>query len=304
MYLRLLGFVLFLVVGLLGSARGQLNPNNFKYTSFGLALQGSYFYGDVSGGLRTIRPGVEVSAIRKVSPRISLGLSAGWLELLGSDYLNNSLSNPVKQNKYIRNLHFKSSVTSLQGFVQYDVFPSHKDYMKRPIYNVYLKAGLGVFHFEPKTKDSTGTWIKLRPLETERKSYSPYSAMIPLSIGVRYKIAYHFDFEVECSYVYTFTDYLDDVSGDYPNADPEASNAYYTYRSTQSSDPQTKRDRDITYIEQELGFVPVQNGNVSYYQGYGPGSMRGSRSGFDAYIVVSFRLIYIIPRNRVYCPRY
>lgn len=304
MYLKLSGLVLFLVTGLFSSVLGQLNPNNYKYTSFGLALQGSYFYGDVSGGLRTIRPGIEGSVIRKVSPRISIGGALGWVELLGSDYLNNSLTKSVQQEKYIRNLHFKSSVQSVHGFVQYDILPSYKDYIKRPIYNVYLKAGLGVFHFEPKTKDSTGAWVKLRPLETEGKSYSNYSAMLPLSIGVRYKIAYHFDFEVEFSYVYTFTDYLDDVSGDYPNVDPNNNNAYYTYRSAQATDPQTGRNRDLNYIEDELGYSSVKNGNANYYTGHGPGNARGSRLGFDAYILVSFRLIYIIPQNRVSCPRY
>jgi len=304
MFLRLLVFLLLLVVGLSSSLLAQFNPNNYKYTSIGLALQGSYFYGDVSGGLRTIRPGIEFSLMRRVSPRVTLGIGAGWVELLGSDYLNNSLSNPTQQDKYIRNLHFKSSVSSFQGFVQYDILPSYKDYMKRPIYNVFLKAGFGGFYFDPKSKDSTGSWINLRPLKTEGRDYSSYSAMIPLSIGIRYKLAHHFDFELECTYVYTFSDYLDDVSGDYPDASSTTDQAYYTYRSSQTIDPQTGRERDVNYIENNLGYVPVTTGGASYYNGYGPGNSRGSRAGFDAYILMSFRLIYIIPQNRVSCPRY
>jgi hypothetical protein len=304
MFLKGIAFVLFFFIGLLGSVYGQLNPNNYKYTSFGLALQGTYFYGDVSGGIRTVRPGLELSAMRKVSPRVTLGLAGSWFELMGSDYLNNSLTNPVQHDKYIRNLHFKSTVFSLQGFMQYDILPSYRDYVKRPIYNVFLKAGLGAFYFEPRTKDSTGSWVDLRPLKTEGKSYANYSVMLPISIGVRYKIGYHLDFEAELSYVYTFTDYLDDVSGDYPAVDPNSNSNYYTYRSLGAKDPQTGRDRDLNYIENELGYMPVTNGNTSYYSGYGPGNSRGSRAGFDAYIMVSFRLIYVLPQNRVSCPRF
>ena len=304
MFFRKVGFLVLFLIGLSGAVLGQLNPNNYKYTSFGLALQGTYFYGDVSGGLRTIRPGLEFSVMRKKSPRVTLGLAAGWLQLMGSDYLNNSLTNPVQHNAHIRNLHFKSNVLSLHSFMQYDIIPSYRDYVKRPIYNVFIKAGLGAFYFEPKAKDSTGNWVNLRPLKTEGKSYVNYSVMIPLSVGVRYKVGYHLDFEAELSYVYTFTDYLDDVSGDYPNVDPNNPSNYYTYRSLESKDPQTGRDRDLNYIENDLGYTPVNNGNAHYYKGYGHGNSRGSRPGFDAYIVVSFRIIYILPQNRVSCPRY
>ena len=304
MNLKVLGVLLFLGIGLSSPSLAQFSTRNIKYTSLGLALQGSYFNGDVTGGLRTTRPGLELSLARKVAPRISLGVAAGWLQVMGSDYLNNSLTNPVNQKMYIRNLHFKSTVLSVQGFVQFDIIPNFKEYIKRPVYNVFLKLGLGGFHFEPKTKDSTGTWINLRELKTEGKSYSAYSAMIPVSVGVRYKLASHLDLEVECSYVFTFTDYLDDVSGDYPAVNSTDENAYYSFRSSQATDPQTGRERDLNYIENDLGYTAVENGEAKYYSGYGPGNARGSKDGYDTYIAVSFRLVYIIPQNRVYCPRY
>ncbi|MDB5273866.1 MAG: hypothetical protein JWO58_2233 [Chitinophagaceae bacterium] len=297
--------MLSLVLGFHGRIVAQSNPWKVdRYTSFGLALQGSYFYGDVSGGLRTTRPGFEFSVVQKITSHSSVGLSAGWIRLLGSDYLNASLYNSTQQDNAVRNLHFRSDVVSLQGFYQYDLFPSYKDYIRRPLYNIFFKGGLGVFHFEPKTKDSTGAWINLRPLETEGKSYSAYSAMIPLSLGVRYKISYHFDFEVEFSYVYTFTDYLDDVSGDYPNVDPNKGSSYFTFRSTQKNDPQTGKPRDLNYMQNQLGYTAVQNGDASYFKNHGPGTSRGSRPGFDSYMVVSFRLVYLIPHHRINCPRY
>jgi hypothetical protein len=294
-----------LVFALQGKMVAQSNPWKVdRYTSFGLALQGSYFYGDVAGGVRTTRPGVELSVVQKITSHSSVGLSAGLVRLLGSDFLNASLYNSTQQSDAVRNLQFRSDVASLHGFYQYDLFPSYKDYLRRPIYNIFLKAGLGVFHFEPKTKDSTGNWINLRPLKTEGKSYSPYSAMIPLSLGVRYKISSHFDFEAEFTYVYTFTDYLDDVSGNYPAADPNNPASYYTFRSAQKTDPQTGKDRDLAYMTNQLGYTIVHNGDASYFKNHGPGTTRGSRPGFDAYMLVSFRLIYLIPHHKISCPRY
>ena len=297
--------MLSLLLSFHGLVVGQSNPWKVdKYTSFGLALQGSYFYGDVAGGIRTTRPGVEFSVVQKVSSHSSLGISVGGVRLLGSDYLNASLYNSTQQNEHVRNLHFRTDVISFKGFYEYDLLPSYKDYLRRPIYNIFFKAGLGVFYFDPKTKDSIGTWVSLRPMRTEGKSYSSYSAMIPLSLGVRYKISYHFDFEVEFTYNYTFTDYLDDVSGDYPQADPNSSSAYYTFRSTQTNDPQTGKARDLDYMTSELGYTKVQTGNASYFQNHGPGTSRGSRSGFDSYMTLSVRLVYLIPRHKISCPRY
>jgi hypothetical protein len=297
--------LLSILLGIHERIAAQSNPWKVdRYTSFGLALQGSYFYGDVTGGIRTTRPGVELSVVQKISSHSSFGIAAGLVRLMGSDYLNANLYNSTQQDRYVRNLNFRSDVASIQGFYQYDLFPSYKDYMRRPAYNIFLKAGLGVFHFEPKTKDSTGTWIKLRPLKTEGKGYSPYSAMIPLSLGVRYKISYHFDFEVEFSYVYTFTDYLDDVSGNYPSVDPNSASSYFTFRSTQLNDPLTGKPRDLNYMTKDLGYTIVHNGDASYFKNHGPGTPRGSRPGFDSYMLVSFRLIYLIPRHKVNCPRY
>lgn len=297
--------MLSLLLGFQGVVVGQSNPWKVdKYTSFGLALQGSYFYGDVAGGVRTTRPGIEFTAVQKVASHSSIGLSAGWVRLLGSDYINASLYNPTQQDHAVRNLHFRSDVISFKAFYQYDLLPSYKDYIRRPIYNIFLKAGVGVFYFEPKTKDSTGAWVKLRPMETEGKSYSSYSAMIPLSLGVRYKVSYHWDFEVEFTYNYTFTDYLDDVSGNYPQAKPNSPSAYYTFRSAEATDPQTGKPRDLDYMTNELGYTMVHNQNANYYQNHGPGTARGSRPGFDSYMTLSVRFVYLIPRHKINCPRY
>lgn len=297
--------MLSIVLGLHIAAFGQSNPWKIdKYTSLGLAAQGSFFYGDVAGGIRTVRPGLEFMASQKIASHSSVGLTTGWVRLLGSDFLNSSLYNTKQQDYYVRNLHFRSDVFSIKAFYQYDLMPSYKDYIRRPIYNIFFKAGLGMFYFEPQTKGEDGEWRNLRPLKTEGKSYSSYSAMIPLSLGVRYKVSYHFDFEIEFTYNYTFTDYLDDVSGNYPQVDPSSSSANYTFRSTQTHDPQTGKERDINYITGDLGYTAINNGQASYFQNHGPGTRRGTRDGFDAYMTLSFRLVYLIPKHKISCPRY
>jgi hypothetical protein len=75
----------------------QSNPWKVdRYTSFGLALQGSYFYGDVTGGIRTTRPGAELSVVQKISSHSSFGIAGGLVRLMGSDYLNANLYNSTQ----------------------------------------------------------------------------------------------------------------------------------------------------------------------------------------------------------------
>ena len=124
----------------------------------------------------------------------------------------------------VRNLNFKSNI--LEGSLGLEV-----NILDPTVYAgyPYVFACVGVFHFNPYTKDKTNTKTFLQPLGTEgqglsqypnRSVYSLTKVCIPFGLGWKLKINDKFDVAYELGFRYTSTDYLDDVSSTY--ADPQA----------------------------------------------------------------------------------
>ena len=91
------------------------------------------------------------------------------------------------------------------------------------IISPYFFAGLSGFYFNPRA-EYRGSMVELRPLGTEgqglegyRDIYSNFSVAVPFGLG--FKTAIHRTSTVgfELGFRKTFTDYLDDVSGYYPD---------------------------------------------------------------------------------------
>ena len=118
-----------------------------------------------------------------------------------------------------RNLSFTSNIEEFNINMEYDLL-SLQNYKATP----YLFAGLGIYHFKPYTSDSLGDKIYLQPLGTEGEGYngsSKYSLTqinIPYGFGLKFAITKDINLGFEIGYRKLFTDYLDDVSGNY--ADP------------------------------------------------------------------------------------
>lgn len=163
----------------------------------------------------------------------------------GDDALTNEI---VRQS---RNLHFRSMFFELQQRIEIILIANekfgnryglggHRRKMKNRNEQVYLFTGVGINYFNPKARFN-GEWTALRPLSTEGQGsgetftvftgdgeqeytapdrYLPVTATIPFGIGFRMGIGRMWRMGIEASYVKTFTDYMDDVSGYY--ASPEA----------------------------------------------------------------------------------
>lgn len=118
-----------------------------------------------------------------------------------------------------RNLSFRSDVFEFNLHLMYDFFASTRKYRYRPMYNPFVFAGVGVYHFNPKAQYS-GKWYALQPLGTEGqnipgsgvKPYSLTQICVPFGAGVRVKLTKSVDLNFEMGFRYLFTDYLDDVS--------------------------------------------------------------------------------------------
>jgi hypothetical protein len=116
-----------------------------------------------------------------------------------------------------RNLNFTSNITEASLGLQYFLY-SLGDHSLTP----YVFAGLGVYHFSPYTRDTSGAKWFLQPLSTEgegfvsgKNMYSLTQVSIPFGGGVKLALSDKINVGLELGFRKLFTDYLDDVSSTY-----------------------------------------------------------------------------------------
>src|SRR6266487_386734 len=113
-----------------------------------------------------------------------------------------------------RNLNFKTKILDWELTAQYNFFNLNDRW-----WTPYVFGGVGIFHFNPYTKDSSGHKTFLKPLSTEGegfmagvKNYKLTQFSIPIGFGADYSLNEDMRVGIEFGYRKTFTDYLDDVS--------------------------------------------------------------------------------------------
>lgn len=196
-------------------------------------------------------------------------------------------SNSDNRARRGRNLNFKNDMFDICAkFEYYPQFLAISDVgfrgRYRTDYQTYFFAGLGAVIHNPKGQlGGTGAKVKLRPLMTEGTKYSPVAFQIPFGGGFYFthKRKHRIGFEYQWSW--TFTDYLDDISG--------------------------------TYFEHPAGSQAAQmanqydpgNVNVPDAIQYGPGSPRGDPTDRDNYMLMTVSYSYLIrTRNGFYRKNY
>ena len=124
-----------------------------------------------------------------------------------------------KPELVLRNLSFESAISEFSVVGEYYLFNL---YERR--FSPYGFIGLGVFHFNPYSYDSTGRKVFLKPLSTEgqgiypdKKEYSLWQPTIPFGGGVKFAITENLRIGIEIGLRKLFTDHLDDVSTSYPD---------------------------------------------------------------------------------------
>jgi hypothetical protein len=161
--------------------------------------------------------------------------------------------------------------------------PESKGASKRG--QVYLMLGIGYMHFSPySTVGDGGTWVNTYNLHLEGqgwgdpypKQYHLWQPVIPLGIGYRWDLGQHLNLGFEYQYRYTFTDYLDGVSGKYVGSAAYAG-----------------------HMSEHDALLAANVADKGYYMGLsGPnaaGNMRGNPSNKDSYSTISITLFYKVP---------
>jgi opacity protein-like surface antigen len=187
----------------------------FAQFHFGAFLGGSSYIGDLNDKpFKRTKPSLGISLNYELSDRVMLrsGFTVGTLE--GGDQYSGTEF--LKQN---RNLSFQSRLADFSLLGEVTIFNLY-DINWSP----YVFAGISTFHFSPYAFDS-GQRIYLQPLTTEgqglpssqQDKYNLTQFAIPFGGGVKFNLNENIRLGVELGLRRTFTDYLDDVSGFYPD---------------------------------------------------------------------------------------
>lgn len=124
--------------------------------------------------------------------------------------------------RVLRNLSFETSISEFSLVAEYYLLNLYDNR-----FTPYVFGGLALYHFNPYAYDGASNQkIYLKPLSTEGQGIpgyqvQPYSLTqfaIPFGGGVKYALTSNIHIGLEAGIRKLFTDYLDDVSGNY--ADP------------------------------------------------------------------------------------
>ena len=192
-----------------------------------------------------------------------------------------SLSNDSWQKQ--RNLSFESNITELNLNLEFNFFkfiPGNKYHSFSP----FFYMGIAVFKFNPYTTYKGQDYF-LSTLSTEGqdivggpKPYKTVSLAIPIGGGIKWNFSGQSSIAFEISGRTSFSDYLDDVSGNYfDNAKIE------------------KRKGEVAAIladrSVELGALPKAAGH-----------QRGNKTFTDFYLYTGFTYIYTFKQSN--CPQF
>jgi Domain of unknown function (DUF6089) len=195
-----------------------LNRIQAQYSEIGLSAGATSYMGDLQYG------GVPANGSYALSgglmyrynfnPHFAVSGHAALRRFSSTDaYANGS--------KRARNLSFRNNLYEVgihgeMNLTKYDVLDGK-------ISAPYLILGIAGFYHNPEARDKTSKWIALQPLGTEGqtlnggKPYNLFQISIPYGLGVKLAASKRVNLGVELVLHKTFTDYLDDLSGNYPD---------------------------------------------------------------------------------------
>jgi hypothetical protein len=207
-----------------------------------------------------------IGATLRLNDYFFFNFNALYYRIEGSDAESNNLGR-MRRNLSFRSDNLEFSVLGNFEFLNYNTFR----YLTRKEFplSLFSFVGLGITTNSP-TALYQGSYVDLRPLQTEAVSYSPVAAVIPIGLGIGYRFNEFFSSSFSVGYRYSFTDYLDDVSTTYVG-DAQFSNQIA---------------KDLQYRGDEVPFGRY----------YGEGSKRGNPDSNDGYMIASLRVEYKIPK--------
>lgn len=200
--------VIFLLISQLSAQKG---------IELGAWIGTSQYFGDLHTSASISDPGLAggLNLRYNFDERICLKGSLNYAQVAGND--NNS-PNTFERN---RNLSFSSNIFDASAQAEFNFLP-YIHGSKDQWYTPYLFAGVTVFAFSPKA-ELEGVQYNLRDFGTEGQEigeeYSRFSRAFNYGVGFKWDINFDWSINIEMRFHQSQTDYLDDVSGTYPDLD-------------------------------------------------------------------------------------
>ncbi|MFK7933190.1 MAG: DUF6089 family protein [Saprospiraceae bacterium] len=189
-----------------------------QYFETGVTLGAASYFGDLqSGEIESSEYNPALGAFVRYNLSKHFALSGHLLQTrVSGDDDNSTLL--VDQR---RNLSFRSDVYEVGVVGELNLVPFNIPAGKKA--SPYIFAGISGFYFNPQAQ-YRGEWIDLQPIGTEGqgrasygKKYSLVNGAIPFGAGFKFAVSDRVNVGLRFGLRYTFTDYLDDVSGVYPD---------------------------------------------------------------------------------------
>ncbi len=235
-----------------------------------------HYFGDLNTNFGLKRPHLALGGFVRYNfnPRFAGRVGAMWGQLSAYD----SDSNTPFQSA--RNLSFQTDIIDATAHIEFNFLP-YVHGSKEETISPYLFLGGGFFMFNPKT-EYNGKLYELAPLGTEGQfigsEYSLIQPQITYGMGIKWDLTREWGMNFELAGKKLFTDYLDDVSGNYTD---EAN-----LRSLRGDIAVTLADRSNLGKDAKIGQ---------------PARQRGDALNDDTYITCSLGLVYNF--NTVRCPK-
>lgn len=180
----------------------------------------SYYIGDLNPFKHFTQNNLALGFSYKYSPtlRHTLRLYSLFTTLEAYD------SQSTNQDLVNRNLHFKTEIFEVGIGLEIN-FYDYEIGSKYDFFTPYLFGGLSYLQFSPEA-EYNGIWYELQALNTEGQGLltrpDPYKLnqlVVPFGIGAKVNLSGRLAMNFEWGIRRTFTDYIDDVSTTYANAE-------------------------------------------------------------------------------------
>lgn len=202
--------------GLLCGVSDAQGQTRGKTTELSVFAGFSNYLGDLAPKVdfRYTSPAGGLAFKRTTTPYFAYSLGFNVGKVSGAD--------STSKVNHARNLSFESTVFELALMTEFNFFQYQLGTQRRR-FTPYLYSGIVFFSYNPKAEYG-GTMVALRTLNTEGqglpggpKRYSEYAFALPLGGGFKYQATPRLTLLAHSGIRITATDYLDDVSGTYPD---------------------------------------------------------------------------------------
>lgn len=238
---------------------------------FGASVGASNYYGDLAPSISIKEFHPQFGAFLKrnrASGFVSWKYEFNYATISGSD--RNFEKNNTRNLDFLTNL-YEASIQFEFNFQKFFIG------LRAEKFSPYAFVGLGATYYNPQGTYN-GNWVDLKPLSTEGQGltggpdqYRSMTTVIPMGGGFKWELGRRWNIYVYTGFRYSFSDYLDDVSGTY---------------------------FDIAEINERKGEVAAYMADKSDGQIFPEGKQRGNSQRSDWYFFNGFSISYwLLDRN-------